>query len=196
MSNADTAPNALYLLLLIILVASSLVGMRLSAGKAVKMLLAWVAIFAAGFALFSFRTEFGALGARLKGEAAVSAVAVSGQEVRIPLRDDGHFWADVKVNGEDVRFLVDSGATTTTISRQVADAAGIETGIRADIVSTANGTISMPRARASLVELGPIRRTDMAVNVHPSEELNVLGMNFLSSLTSWGVEGRTLVLRT
>lgn len=196
MSNADTAPNALYLLLLIILVASSLVGMRLSAGKAVKMLLAWVAIFAAGFALFSFRSEFGALGARLKGEAVGSAVTVSGQEVRIPLREDGHFWADVKVNGQDVPFLVDSGATTTTISRQVADAAGIETGMRADIVSTANGTISMPRARASLVELGPIRRTDMAVNVHPTEDLNVLGMNFLSSLNSWGVEGRTLVLRT
>lgn len=193
--NTDLAPNALYLLLLIVLVGSSLVGMRVTAGKAAKMVLAWVAIFGVGFALFSFRGEFGALGARLKSEASGPAVAYSGQEVRIPMRDDGHFWVEAKVNGREVRFLVDSGATTTTISRSVADATGIETGMRADIVSTANGTIAMPRAQASLVELGPIKRTDMAVNVHPSEDLNVLGMNFLSSLQSWGVQGNILVLR-
>nr|WP_237220007.1 TIGR02281 family clan AA aspartic protease [Sphingomonas arenae] len=111
------------------------------------------------------------------------------------MREDGHFWVEAQINGQDVRFLVDSGATTTTISRSVADAAGIQTGMRADIVSTANGTIAMPRGRASVVELGPIRRMDIAVNVHPSEDLNVLGMNFLSSLRSWGVQGNTLVLR-
>lgn len=193
--NPDLAPNALYLLLAMVLVASSLVGMRLSASKVAKMALAWAAIFIAGFALFAFRGEFGALGARLKSEVSGPATAVVGEEVRIPMRDDGHFWVEAKVNGRDVRFLVDSGATTTTISRSVAEAANIEIGMRADIVSTANGTVAMPRSSASLFELGPIRRTDLAVNVHPAEELNVLGMNFLSSLSSWGVQGNTLVLR-
>ena len=193
--NPDMAPNALYLLLAIVLVASSLVGMRLSAGKAAKMALAWVAIFGAGFALFAFRGEFGALGARLKSEVSGPAAQIVGSEVRIPKQDDGHFWVEAKINGQEVRFLVDSGATTTTIGRSVAQAAGIETGMRVDIVSTANGTVAMPRARASLVELGPIRRTDMAVNVHPNDELNVIGMNFISSLSSWGVQGNTLVLR-
>lgn len=193
--NPDLAPNALYLLLAMMLVASSLVGMRLTAGKVAKMVLAWAAIFTAGFALFAFRGEFGALGARLKSEVSGPASVVRGEEVRIPMRDDGHFWVDAKVNGREVRFLVDSGATTTTISRSVADAAGIETGMRADIVATANGTVAMPRSRASLFELGPIQRTDLAVNVHPAEELNVLGMNFLSSLSSWGVQGNMLVLR-
>ena len=193
--NPDLAPNALYLLLAMMLVASSLVGMRLTAGKVAKMVLAWAAIFTAGFALFAFRGEFGALGARLKSEVSGPASVVRGEEVRIPMRDDGHFWVDAKVNGREARFLVDSGATTTTISRSVADAAGIETGMRADIVATANGTVAMPRSRASLFELGPIQRTGLAVNVHPAEELNVLGMNFLSSLSSWGVQGNMLVLR-
>lgn len=193
--NPDLAPNALYLLLAIILVASSLVGMRLSAGKVAKMVLAWAAIFTAGFALFAFRGDFGALGTRLKSEVSGPAAAVVGEEVRIPMWHDGHFWVEAKVNGRHVRFLVDSGATTTTISRSVAEAAGIEIGMRADIVSTANGTVSMPRSRASLFELGPIQRTDLAVNVHPAEELNVLGMNFLTSLSSWGVQGNMLVLR-
>lgn len=193
--NPDLAPNALYLLLILMLVASSLVGMRLSAGKAVKMVLAWIAIFAVGFAMFAFRGEFGALGSRLKSEVAGPSAVAIGDELRIPMREDGHFWVAAKVNGHDVRFLVDSGATTTTISPQVAEAAGIEAGLRADIVSTANGTIAMPRSRASLVEVGPIQRTDIAINIHPTDELNVLGMNFLSSLRSWGVQGNTLVLR-
>jgi aspartyl protease family protein len=34
----------------------------------------------------------------------------------------------------------------------------------------------------------------MAMHVTSSEQLNVLGMNFLSSLKRWGVEGRWLVL--
>lgn len=193
--NPDLAPNALYLLLLIMLVASSLVGMRLSASKAAKMILAWVAIFAAGYALFSFRGEFGALGARLQGEAAGTSTVADGSVMRVGQRDDGHFWVDAKVNGVDVRFLVDSGATITTVSQAVATRAGIETGMRADIVRTANGTISMPRGRASLLEVGPIKRSDMALSVHPDADLNVLGMNFLSSLSGWGVEGDTLVLR-
>ena len=193
--SSDTAPNALYLLLCMMLVASALVGMRLSAGRAIKMLLAWVAIFAAGFALFAFRGEFGALGARLASEATGGAPAVvSGASLRIAQRDDGHFWIDARVNGRDVRFLIDSGATVTTISQDIAAAAGIERGMRVDMVSTANGTVAMPRARANLLEVGPIRRTNFPVNINPASSTNVLGMNFLSSLSSWGVQGNTLVM--
>ena len=191
----DEAPSALYLLLLLVLVASSLVGMRLSAGKAAKMLLAWVAIFALAFGLFAFRGEFGALGARLKSEALGSAEPiVSGQTLRITKRDDGHFWVDARVNGKPVRFLVDSGATTTTIGGSVAEAAGLEPGMRGDVVSTANGTVFMPKVTAGLVEVGSIRRTDMTVNINPNDGTSVLGMNFLSSLSSWGVQGNELVL--
>ena len=41
---------------------------------------------------------------------------------------------------------------------------------------------------------GTIERHDLAVHVADDEDLNVLGMNFLSSLQRWGVEGRWLVL--
>ena len=67
--SGDQAPNTFYLLLLLVLVGSSLIGMRLPIGKAFKMVLAWVVIFGAAFALFSFRSEFSALGSRLSAEA-------------------------------------------------------------------------------------------------------------------------------
>lgn len=192
----DQAPNALYLLLLLVLVGSSLIGMRLPVGKVAKMALAWVAIFGVGFALFAFRDDFSSLGNRLRDEAiGAPVVEGTGGELRIPLQSDGHFWVDGRVNGAPVRFLVDSGASVTTVSRNVADSAGLETGLRVATVETANGTVQMHRARAQRLEVGSIRKSDVPLLVAEQEGLNVLGMNFLSSLEGWGVQDRTLVLQ-
>ncbi|MEO5577873.1 MAG: TIGR02281 family clan AA aspartic protease, partial [Sphingomicrobium sp.] len=43
--------------------------------------------------------------------------------------------------------------------------------------------------------VGPIARTDFTIHVNYGDDSNVLGMNFLSSLASWRVEGNTLVLQ-
>jgi aspartyl protease family protein len=42
--------------------------------------------------------------------------------------------------------------------------------------------------------LGDIERRNVRMFVADGDELNVLGMNYLSSLTRWSVEGRWLVL--
>ena len=193
--SGDDAPRALYLLLLIMLVGSSLVGMRLPVGKAVKMLLAWVAIFGVGFMLFAFRGDFGALGQKLRSEA-TGAPIISGETVRIAQKEDGHFWVEAEVNGHRAAFLVDSGATITTVDRATADAARLETGMRVNMVETANGVVPMVRGEAREFQLGPIVREELAVNVNERDGANVLGMNFLSTLSSWSVEGNTLVLRS
>lgn len=193
--NDDQLPNALILLAMLVFVATGLIGRGLSAGKTARMAFTWVGLFAVVFALFAFRGEFSAIGARLKSEALGSAPAVvSGSTLRVAKRDDGHFWVDGKVNGREARFLVDSGATTTTISADVAQAAGLERGMRGHVVSTANGDVFMPRVSAGLLEIGSIRRTDTSVNINPNDSVNVLGMDFLSSLSGWGVQGDVLVL--
>jgi aspartyl protease family protein len=192
---SDQLPQALILLAMLVFIATSLIGRGLSVGKGARMAFAWIGIFGVAFALFAFRGEFGAIGARLKSEALGEAPAtVSGGALRITKRDDGHFWVDGKVNGRPARFLVDSGATTT-VSASLAEAAGLEPGMRGNVVSTANGNVFMPRVTAGLVEIGPIRRTDKSVNINPGDGINVLGMDFLSSLSSWGVQGDTLVLQ-
>lgn len=192
--NGDQRMNMLYLMLCMLLVASSLIGMRLPIGKVLKMALAWVAIFGVGFALFTFRGEFSALGAKLKAEATGTPIQ-SGEELRLAMRDDGHFWVNASVNGQEAPFLVDSGASITTVSPAVAAAAKIETGMRVAQVETANGEVQMAIAKAERFEVGPIVRTDFTVHVNNGDDTNVLGMNFLSSLQSWRVEGNTLVLQ-
>jgi aspartyl protease family protein len=188
------ALNTFYLVLLLVLVGSSLIGMRLPLGKVIKMVLAWVAIFGAGFILFSFRGEFSALGSRLSSEAMGTPIAQGG-EYRIPMAADGHFWVDASINGHQAHFLVDSGATVTTVSRDTAGKAGLETGMRVAMVETANGTVEMKMASADKFEVGPIARSDFTVQVNDRDSSNVLGMNFLSKLRSWRVERNYLVLQ-
>jgi aspartyl protease family protein len=192
--DGDRTAYALYLILFLVLVASSLASRRLPVGKTLKMAAAWVAIFAIGFAIFSFRSEFRALGSRLKAEAIGSPIQ-SGEELRIPMADDGHFWVQASVNGHEMPFMVDSGASITVISKGTADEAGIATGIRVAEVDTANGTVIMHRAYADQFQVGQISRAEFPVLVNSHDGANVLGMNFLSSLGSWRVEGHYLVLR-
>ena len=190
----DDAPRSLYLLLLLLLVGSSLIGMRLPIGKVMKMAAAWVAIFGIAFILFAFRDDFSALGQRLRAELTGTPIE-SGEELRIPIAEDGHFWVPARVNGRDVRFMVDSGASITTMSAAAAAAAGVQRTNRTMTISTANGTVEMTRAYAGRFQLGPIVRTEFAVNINDRDDLNVLGMNFLSSLSGWRVEGNYLVMR-
>jgi aspartyl protease family protein len=192
--DGSDAPNAFYLLIWLVLIGSSLAAMRLPLAKAAKMALAWVAIFGLTFALLSFRNEFSALGSRLKAEA-IGAPIEAGGELRIPMADDGHFWLDASINGQDAPFLVDSGASVTTLSRETANAAGIKADTDMTFIETANGTVRVSAARAERFEIGPIARDGLAVQINDHDDSNVLGMNFLSSLASWRVEGRYLVLR-
>jgi aspartyl protease family protein len=190
----DLMLGGVYIVMAIMLVVGSLIGRRERPLKLLVMALAWVAIFGAGFVLFTFRDNFGWVAQRLKAEA-VGTPVQQGRETRIPMAIDGHFWVSASVNGKGVKFLVDSGATMTTIDRESAMAAGVEVSPRRDqYVRTGNGIIRVSSGRVADLEVGGIARRDMAIQVVDNDDLNVLGMNFLSSLSRWGVEGRWLVL--
>jgi aspartyl protease family protein len=122
---------------------------------------------------------------------------VTGREVRIRMARDGHFWADATINGVRRRMLIDSGATVTALSERTAAEARVEgnLGPVPVVLQTANG---MAPARTGSVEelrLGNIVARDLKVVVSPAfGNMEVIGMNFLSKLASWRVEGRVLIL--
>ena len=194
MMTNDLMLGGVYLLMALMLVLGALMTRREPIAKLLTMALAWIAIFAAGFVLFTFRDNFGWVLQRLRSEATGEPVAQGG-EIRIPMAIDGHFWIGGELNGVQVKFLVDSGATMTTIGRDTAERAGVQVSARPDqIVRTGNGLIRVSSGRAESLTIGPIERRDVAMHVADNADLNVLGMNFLSSLERWGVEGRWLVL--
>ena len=190
----DLMLGGVYIMMAMMLVLGALMARREPAAKLAKMALAWVVIFAAGFVLFTFRDDFGYLAERLKAEA-IGTPVTEGKVTRIPMAIDGHFWVHAKLNGQDTKFLVDSGATMTTIDRATANAVGIEVSPRADqFVRTGNGVIRVSSGRADELAIGEIVRHDVGIQVADNDDLNVLGMNYLSTLSRWGVEGRWLIL--
>jgi aspartyl protease family protein len=197
-NGGNQALSFIYLLGCLVLVGSSLLARRLPLGQSLKMLIAWLLIFGAAFLAFTLKDDFAALGRRAYAEVTGDNVVATGHgEIRIRQSDDGHFYINGQVNGHAARFLVDSGATVTTLSRATAQAAGINPdGGFGVMVDTANGTAMFDRGTVERLEVGPIARASLAVHISRGEgDLDVIGMNFLSTLTAWGVEGNTLVLK-
>ncbi|HZU62076.1 MAG TPA: retropepsin-like aspartic protease [Novosphingobium sp.] len=123
--------------------------------------------------------------------------SVSGGETRIPLASDGHFWVRARVNGVPRRFLVDTGATLTTLSPDTAEAADVRHKGWGEkvMMQTANGTTSADMAVIDELRVGNVVARHLDAVVAPGlGETNVLGMNFLSRLASWRVEHNTLIL--
>src|SRR5258708_27099112 len=105
MMTNDLMLGGVYILMAMMLVLGSLMARREPAAKLITMALAWVAIFAAGFVLFTFRDNLGWVAQRLKAEA-VGTPGREGQETRIPMAIDGHFWVNARLNSRDVNVLV------------------------------------------------------------------------------------------
>lgn len=128
----------------------------------------------------------------------VGAVSVAGGETIVPLDPSGHYWVKAELNGKDVDFLIDTGATYTSISPETARMSGITIDpVRMPIVlNTANGPINGRFAIAPSLHFGSIDAQNLDVVIGPElkDQTNVIGMNLLSRLKGWRTEGGKLVL--
>jgi len=134
--------------------------------------------------------------ARLTEQLGLDDQTVSGNEVRVRMSPDGHFWVDADINGVKRRMLIDSGATVTALSAGTAHSAGVDTGMGLTpvILRTANGAAAAQTGSIDELRVGNIVARNLKVVSAPGLDLDVIGMNFLSELESWRVEDRTLVL--
>jgi aspartyl protease family protein len=196
MQSGDSG-NLIYLVAILVFVASGLFARRESFSNILKYAIIWCGIFVVGFVLFSFRGDFTHIFSRVKSELSPSgSIDTATGSIRLRIAEDGHFWAKVNINGQTVTMLVDSGATTTTLSSAMAKLSRIpvdRTGMPV-IVSTANGLARSWRATVEDFSLSGIRRENFSVHVSEMDDTDVIGMNFLSTLQSWRVEGDEMVL--
>jgi aspartyl protease family protein len=126
------------------------------------------------------------------------AITAIGSETIVPLASDGHFWVTAEVNGRKLDFLIDTGATFTGIG----STAAAELGIRPDPtrapleLRTANGVILATLGKVDTLRFGNIevRGLPVVVPQDAANDTQVIGMNLLSQLASWRVEGDKLVL--
>ena len=155
------------------------------------------ALLAFGIFLILQQAPFDPNLSRITASLGLDRQEVVGEEVRIPMARDGHFWATVRLNGTERRMLVDSGATVTALSVATARAAGVaaDATLVPLLMKTANGTVRADAGTLDRLEIGGIEARKLKVVISPGlGDTDVLGMNFLSELQSWRVEDRTLIL--
>lgn len=151
----------------------------------------WVLIFAGVTIGYGFKDQ-------LISQLYPDAAQLRGNDT-IALRraSDGHFYARVQVNGTEVRFLVDTGATNLVLSKQDADRIGVAMEDLNYIVpaNTANGQVYGAGIVLDRVELGGFVDKNVRAIINGGEmEDSLLGMDYLERYRRFSFEGGELHL--
>ncbi|MFZ9035133.1 MAG: retropepsin-like aspartic protease family protein [Francisellaceae bacterium] len=101
-----------------------------------------------------------------------------------------------KINGIDVKFIIDTGASSVSIPKDVADKIGLRKG-QAYRAMTANGEITVYYTRLDSLSIGAITLNDINASINPSstDDYVLLGMSALKRLKMVH-EGNSLILQS
>ena len=140
---AEMTANPHFYMLLGALFLASLAARRVPVLRTLVSVAIWVVVAGLLFALIVERERFDPWFARVAAALNIESQQVAGEETRIRMSQDGHFYVRARIGGAERRLLVDSGATITALSPATAQAAGVEVkpAMFPVILKTANGTI-------------------------------------------------------
>ncbi|PTE15004.1 retropepsin-like aspartic protease family protein [Pseudogemmobacter blasticus] len=174
--DGDTLGRMAYLVLLLVAVGGwVMVEYRKRLGMALRTAMAWGLIFLGVMAGYGLWND-------IRQDVLPRQMVTEGGTVELPRALDGHYYAQVDINGTGVLFLADTGASNMVLSRRDADRLGIKTEslVFAGQASTANGTVRTARVTLPEVVLGPFRDSDFAAYVTDGEmDVSLLGMDYL-----------------
>lgn len=120
------------------------------------------------------------------------------QSAAIAKASDGHYWAEGEVNGQPVRFLVDTGATAVALTPADAARLGFKTqDLRYDYrVVTAGGQTRAAAVKLDSVSVAGARLEDVdAVVIEKGLDVSLLGMSYLGRLARFEATRSALVLQ-
>ena len=132
------------------------------------------------------------------GMAPAVADSLAEAGVSIARSRDGHFWIDAEVNGRQIRFLVDTGASDVVLTREDADRLGIllQPQDYSLVYRTASGTTRAAPVQLDYVSFGTLHLWNVEAAVNQSNmDVSLLGQSFLSRLSGFEVSGNILTLR-
>ncbi|MCG6856799.1 MAG: TIGR02281 family clan AA aspartic protease [Salaquimonas sp.] len=199
----DRFGSMVYFSVWALVIAAALFTRRGQWREMARNIVLWLAIILILMAGYLYRYDLQDFGARLTGGlipgSPISDTYGDGQ-ARITLirGNDDHFHARAQVNGASVTFLVDTGASSVVLSANDAERAGIDIDRLSYTtpVTTANGRTTAAQIRLDSLDIGAIHRPDVMAMVARPGALNtsLLGMNYLSTLSSFDFRGDRLIL--
>ncbi|MGO4350897.1 TIGR02281 family clan AA aspartic protease [Rhizobium sp. RAF36] len=200
----DDFGRMVYLLPIALMLSAGIWASRRNIGETMRNLMIWLVIILALATVYLYRQDLLSVGNRLlaglvPGRAVVVTTSEGGSEIILHKLLNGHFEADVSVNGQTIQMLVDTGASMVALSHADAERIGIipENLDYSMTVMTANGRTRAAPVTLDRVAIGPIVRTGVAASVAEDGKLDqsLLGMSFLETLGSMQMQTDELRLR-
>ena len=189
--NSDDYGRLIYLVILAAAIGGSmLLSYRGALGKLAQQLSIWGLIFvgvAAGYGLWS---DISTSRPRM-------AVIDDSGTLQLPQAADGHYYLSLKINGQPVDFMIDTGASDVVLSQADATRVGIDpANLRySGEASTANGTVRTARVTLDDVELAGVDEGALTAWVNEGDlDMSLLGMSYLRRFSSMAISGGVMRL--
>ena len=176
MSGDDTARFIYLGLLFAVIGGVFLVENRKQMGQTVKQAAIWVLIFVGAVAGIGLWDD-------IRQDLAPRQTAFDGGRVEVPISDDGHYYLTLELDGTEVDFVVDTGATEMVLTLEDAERIGIDTGSLAFLgqARTANGRVATASVWVDTVRLGDVEDRNVRASVNGGElDTSLLGMAYLN----------------
>ncbi len=191
--NSDNLAQLIYLVLLGSVIAGwFFVDNRKNLGKTAQQAAVWALIFVGVIAAIGLWSD-------IRDNVAPSQSYIDGMAtVEVPRSGDGHYYLTLDIDGTDVEFVIDTGASDVVLTKADALRIGIdvENLFFGDIANTANGEVRTARVRLQNVRLGEIVDLSVGASVNEGEmDTSLLGMTYLQRYSKIEIGGGKMVLR-
>lgn len=191
--SGDDRAYLFYLLGFLLLIGFSVVSSgRFNFGKSLQQAAIWGLIFLGLIIGYGFKDVF------LAQIDSGTPIVEDDGTIILSRASDGHFHADIVVNGVEVDFLVDTGASQIVLNKRDARRVGIDLDTLAftGSASTANGIVRTARARVGVMKLGDVLDTDVRVSINDGElDSSLLGLTYLDRFKELRIIGDRMYLR-
>ena len=122
---------------------------------------------------------------------------IQGDDITFRADQSGHFRVKAEINGIDIDFMIDTGATHVVLNMEDAEIIGYDL----DQVSfnmpasTANGIVYSAQVNIDSIKVGPIRVGNVEGFINQGQlDISLLGMSFLNQLSGYEVRNGLLTL--
>jgi len=132
-----------------------------------------------------------------RGSSDSSSAPAEAGTIELKREGNGHFYADVQINSQTVRVLVDTGASGIALTRSDAQRAGlaVSIGMYNVVAKGADGDVRGEHVTLDRVSLGSASVEQVPAIVLDAGQQSLLGQSFLSQFASVEIRGDTMVLR-
>ncbi len=184
--------NLAYLLLLLVMVLIWTIGSgRINLGQTLRYGAIWALIFLGAIAVVGLWED-------IRSTVTPTQVVLADEgRIEIPRNNDGHYYATLSVNGAEVYFVVDTGATDVVLTQADARRAGLDPDNLPYFgrAMTANGEVRTAPVRLEEVALGGYVDTNVRASVNEGEMgQSLLGMSYLQLFDQITITGSKLIL--